>query len=132
MAGEVEDLLGELERHGEAGVAGVESLGRGQPHQAHLVPRAPAALGQPGGHVLAQAHGLADLADGAAGTVTDDSGADGGPLAAITVIEVLDHLLAPLMLAVDVDVRRLTPAVRHASLSRRPSPPRISGPTPRH
>ena len=37
----------------------------------------------------------------------DDGGADGGAVAAIALIDVLDHLLAPLVLEVDVDVGRL-------------------------
>ena len=81
MAEEVEDLLGELERHGQMRVAGVEPLGRGERRQAHLVARTPAALGQPGRDILREAHSLADLADGAAGAVADDGGADRRPLA---------------------------------------------------
>ncbi len=39
------------------------------------------------------------------GAVVDDGGADGGAVAAVALIDVLDHLLAPFMLEVDVDVR---------------------------
>src|SRR3954468_10736340 len=80
------------------------------------MPWPPAALGQPGGDVLGEAHGLADLADGAAGAIADDSGADRRPLAAVAVIEVLDHLLAALVLEVDIDVGRLAPAGRDEAL----------------
>ena len=59
---------------------------------------------------------LADLADGAAGAVADDGGADRRPLAAVAVVEVLDHLLAALVLEVDVDVGRLAPAGRDEAL----------------
>src|SRR5262249_3046731 len=41
--------------------------------------------------------------------VMDDGGADSGALAAVARIEVLDHLLAPFVLKVDVDVGRLAP-----------------------
>ena len=37
----------------------------------------------------------------------DDGRADGGALAAIALVDVLDHLFAPLMLEIDVDVGRL-------------------------
>ena len=50
---------------------------------------------------------LADLADSHARAVVDDGGADGGALAAVALIEILDHLLAPLVLEIDVDVGRL-------------------------
>ncbi len=50
---------------------------------------------------------LADLADGAARAVVDDRGGDAGALAAIAFVDVLDHLLAPFMLEIDVDIGRL-------------------------
>ena len=68
---------------------------------------APDQAGKPGRHVLREAHGLADLADRHARAVVDDGGADGGALAAVALVEVLDHLLAPLVLEIDVDVGRL-------------------------
>ena len=80
-------------------MAEIEPLRLGERRKAELMPRAPAALGQPGGDILAAAHRLADLAHGAAGVLADDGGADGGPLAAVAV---LDHLLTPLVLEVDV------------------------------
>ena len=57
--------------------------------------------------VFGQAEGLADLADGHARAIVDDGGDDGRPLAAIAAVDVLHHLLAPLMLEIDIDVRRL-------------------------
>ena len=50
---------------------------------------------------------LADLADRRAAAVGNHGRGDAGALAAIAAIDVLDHLLAPLVLEVDVDVRRL-------------------------
>src|SRR5581483_12149407 len=60
--------------------------------------------------------GLAHLADGHARPVVDDGGADGGALAAVAGVEVLDHLLAPLVLEVDVDVGWLAPVGRDEAL----------------
>src|SRR5206468_570952 len=45
--------------------------------------------------------------DRRAGAVGDDGRGDAGALAAVTLIDVLDHFLAPLMLEVDVDIGRL-------------------------
>src|SRR4029453_8636936 len=70
---------------------------------------APDHAGQRRRHVLLEAQRLADLADRHARPVMDDGGADRGALAAVAIVEILDHLLAPLMLEIDVDVRRLTP-----------------------
>jgi hypothetical protein len=42
-----------------------------------------------------------------AGAVGDDGGGDAGAVAAVLLIDVLDHLLAPLVLEIDVDVGRL-------------------------
>ena len=56
---------------------------------------------------LGQAQRLAHVADGAARAVGDDDGGDGGALAPVLAVDVLDHFLAPLVLEVHVDVRRL-------------------------
>ena len=47
---------------------------------------------------------LADLANGGAGAEVDHGRGQPGAVAAIARIDVLDHLLAPLMLEIDVDV----------------------------
>src|SRR5690554_2680054 len=54
--------------------------------------------------ILRQPHGLADLAYGGARAVGDDGRGKPGPLAAVAGVDVLDHLLAPLVLEIDVDV----------------------------
>ena len=80
------------------------------------VAHAPDEAGQRPGHVLLEAQGLADLADGHARAVVDDGGADGGALAAVAAVEILDHLLAPLVLEIHVDVGRLAPLGRDEAL----------------
>ena len=57
--------------------------------------------------ILGQAERLADLADGRAAAIGDHGGGDAGALAAVFFVDVLDHLLAPLVLEIDVDVGRL-------------------------
>ena len=63
-----------------------------------------------------QAQRLADLADRHARAVVDDGGADRGAVAAVALVDVLDHLLAPLVLEVDVDVGRLVALGRDEAL----------------
>ena len=63
-----------------------------------------------------QAEGLADLADGRAAAIGDHGGGDAGALAAVFAVDVLDHLLAPLVLEIDVDVGRLAPLRRDEAL----------------
>ena len=59
---------------------------------------------------------LARVAHRALGAIGDDGGGDRGAVAAVLRVEVLDHLLAPLVLEVDVDVRRLVPLLRDEAL----------------
>ena len=66
-------------------------------------------LGQGIDPIEREAERLADVADGALGAVGDDDGRHAGPLAAVLVVEVLQHFLAPLVLEIDVDVGRLVP-----------------------
>ena len=68
------------------------------------------------GQVLGQAQGLADIADGAAGPVADDGGAERGVVAAVGLVDPLHDDLAPLVLEVDIDVRRLAPLLRDEAL----------------
>ena len=68
---------------------------------------APDGLGKRCGDVLRQSQGLADFADGAARAVVHHGRADRGAIAAVALVDVLDHLLAPLVLEIDVDVGRL-------------------------
>ena len=50
---------------------------------------------------------LADFAQRAFRAVMDDGGDNPGAVAAIALIDILHHLLAPLMFEIDVDVGRL-------------------------
>ena len=66
--------------------------------------------------VLAQAEGLADLADGRTAAIADHGGGDAGALAAVFAVDILNDLLAPLVLEIDVDVGRLAPLRRDEAL----------------
>ena len=107
MAREAEQLRREADRLADLGVGGIEP-GLADVLVGDLaVALAPDSAGERRGHVLLEAQRLADLADRHARAVVDDGRADGGALAAVARIEVLDHLLAPLVLEIDVDVGRL-------------------------
>src|SRR5215207_10154860 len=76
--------------------------------RAHVAaPGAPDRGGERADHVLGKAESLADLADGRAPAIADDSGRDAGAFAPIAPVDVLDHLLAPFVLEIDVDIRGL-------------------------
>ena len=66
--------------------------------------------------ILGQAESLAHLAKGGTGAIGDDGGGDGGIVAAVMIENILDHLLAPLMLEIDVDIGRLAPVGRDEAL----------------
>ena len=70
-------------------------------------------------HVLGQTEHLADLADGAAAAIADHRRREAGTLAAIFLVDVLDDLLAPLVLEIDVDVGRLAALRRHEALEQK-------------
>src|SRR5438309_6456786 len=62
-----------------------------------------------------EAERLANLADGKPGAERDDVGHHPGPLLAVLLVDVLDHLLAAAGGKVDIDVRsRLLPFVEEA------------------
>ena len=63
-------------------------------------------------HVLRQAHRLADLADRGAAAQVDHGGGQPGAVAAIAFIDPLDHLFAPFVFEIDVDIRRLAAFLR--------------------
>ena len=66
--------------------------------------------------VLGEAEGLADLADGRTAAIGDHGGGDAGAVAAVFAVDILNDLLAPLVLEIDVDVGRLAPLRRDEAL----------------
>src|SRR2546422_11706575 len=59
---------------------------------------------------------FAHVAQGALRPVADDSRRDRGAVAAVLVVDVLDDLLAPVVLEVDVDIGRLVALLRDEAL----------------
>jgi carbon monoxide dehydrogenase subunit G len=78
--------------------------------------------GQRGDGVLGQPKALADLADRASAAVGDDGGRQPGPVAAVFGVDVLDHLLAALVLEIDVDVGRLVALLGDEALEQEVDP----------
>src|SRR5690606_35619729 len=69
----------------------------------------------------AQAERLADIPDGAPRAVADHRGGEPRAVAAVFPVDVLDHLLAPLMLEIDVDVGRLVAGGGDEALEQQPA-----------
>ncbi len=107
MAREAHELVRQAQRLAQSAVARIE------PGLAHLgiVDRiaapAPDDAGERCRHVGREAQGLPHLADGAARAIAAHHRGHPRALAAVFAVDVLDHLLAPLMLEIDVDVGRL-------------------------
>ncbi len=116
VAREAYEFLGQFKRQLQAGTVAVQARALDVVLRQALAPGAPHRAGQGGGHVLGQAQRLAHVADRRTRAIADLGGADGGAVAAVTFIDVLDHLLAPLVLEVDVDVGRLAPLLRKEAL----------------
>ncbi len=76
----------------------------------------PELRGERADRVARQAHRGADLADGALAAIMDDRRAKARAVAAIGLVDVLDHLLAALMFEIDVDVGRLVARLGHEAL----------------
>src|SRR5688572_28292022 len=68
---------------------------------------------------LLDAERLADVADRAAAAISDDRGRQCGSLARVLAVDVLNDLLAPLVLEIDVDVGRLVALLRDEAFDQR-------------
>ena len=119
MAGKADQFAGERERLGKARIGRIESGAARMLVRDRLRRPAPQRAGERADRVLRQAENLADLADGAAPAIADHGRGKPRALASVTGIDVLDHLLAPLVLEIDVDVGRLAPFGRDEALEQK-------------
>ena len=107
MARKASQLLRHLQRKHE------RRIGRVEADRAHAIFAERCRVVTPGGsverrdNVVRQAKNLGRLTDRRARAIGDDGGGEPGALAPVALIDVLDHLLAPLVLEIDVDVGRL-------------------------
>ena len=116
VAGEADDLLDQGQRLAQAPVFRVEADLAQALFLDRLARPAPDLARQRGGDVGGEPHGLADLADRRARAEVDDGRRQPGALPAIAFVDVLDHLLAALVLEVDVDVGGLVAGLGHEAL----------------
>jgi len=99
-------LLGQFENPPQVRIIEVHARFRHM-RLANLAPvPAPHRPGQRASDILAQPHRLAHFANRHARAVVDHGGAQSRAVAAIAGVDILDHLLAPLMLEIDVDIGR--------------------------
>ena len=116
MARRAHQLAGEIERQAQASVGEVEVQRLDVLVLDAFLRPAPDLRGQHLDEVLGQAQRLADVADRALGAIADDGRAEGGVIAAVGLEDPLHDDLAPLMLEIDVDVRRLAALLRDEAL----------------
>src|SRR5215210_4874365 len=127
VAREAYELVREIDRLADGGVCGIESRLPDLVVRQLLAPVAPDRVGQRRGDVGREAERLADLADRHARTVVDDRRADRGALPPVASVEVLDDLLAALVLEIDVDVGRLVAVRREEAGEERIDLVRVDG-----
>src|SRR5437773_11599144 len=72
----------------------------------HAATPAEEIAGQQPHHVFGESECFADIANGTLAAIGDDGGGDSGAMTAVLLVNVLNHLLTPLMLEIDIDVRR--------------------------
>jgi hypothetical protein len=125
MARKADQLARQRQHPRELRVGGIEPDAARVLFRHRLGRPAPQHAGERADGVVGQPEHLADLADGAAGAVADHGGGEAGTMAAVALVDVLDHDLASLMLEIDVDVRRLAAVGRDEALEQEIDPRRI-------
>src|SRR5690606_40219842 len=73
-----------------------------------------------------------DVADRAARAVADHGGGERGAFAAVVFVDVLDHLLAALVLEIHVDVRRFVALLGQEAFEQQAHARRVDGGDPEH
>ena len=107
MARKAHQLAGIFKRLGNARLVRVDAELIADPVLGQIIGGpAPDRLGQGRDDIARQAKHLADLADGAARAIAIDRRGHGGAAASVFFVDILDHLLAPLMLEINIDIRR--------------------------
>ena len=112
-------LARQLQRQRQRRIGGIE------PGRAHAVLADRRRAMAPGGAVerrddiVREAENLGRLADRRARAIGGHRGGQARPLAPVALVDVLDHLLAPLVLEVDVDVGRLVALGRDEALEQK-------------
>ncbi len=119
MAWKADQLFRHLERELEGRVGGIK------PYRAHAILAdrrcllSPGRSVESGDDIVREAEDLGRFADRRARAIGDHRGGEAGALAPIAIIDILDHLFAPLVLEVDVDVGRLVALGRDEALEQK-------------
>src|SRR6516165_11223080 len=125
VARKADQLRSEIECHAQGAVGGVEpGLAHSQISDRVVAP-APDDAGECGDDIDAETQGLADLADRRARAVADHRGGETGPVAAVLFIDVLNDLLAPLMLEININIGWLVARSADEALEQHIDPRRI-------
>ena len=127
MAREAGQLARQLDRHAQARLGRVEADFADMFLVDAVGAPAPYRAGQRRDRVGRQRQRLADLADRHARAIVDHGRGEAGALAAVLAVDVLDHLLAALMLEIDVDVGRFAALGRDEALEQQIHAARIDG-----
>ena len=107
MAGKAQYLRGERDEARNHGILGIETGGTDAVRvDALAIPPLHAARELVDLRKI-EPQRLADVPQGAARTIANDGGRQGRALAAVLAVDILNHLFAPLVLEIHVDVRRL-------------------------
>ena len=125
MPRRADQLLGELERQPEPAIFNieVEFLGFFLRRPRCSSPRS---SGQRARDIFRQAKRLADFAHGAAGSVARDDGRQGRPRAAVGLVNPLNDFFTPLMLEIDINIRRLAALLADETLEQQALANRIN------
>jgi hypothetical protein len=116
VARRADQLTRQLQREREARIGAVEPELVDVAVGDALAGPAPHLPGERGRQVLGQAQRLAHLAHRAARAEAADHGGERGVIVRVGAIDPLDHVLAPLMLEIDVDVGRLVAVLGNEAL----------------
>src|SRR5262249_50951023 len=116
MARKADQLARQRQHLGEMWIGGVEAGATRRLVLNRLSRGAPQHAGERPDGVVRQSKCFADLTDGAAGTVGDHGGGKARTVTAVALIDVLDDLLTPLVLEIDIDIGRLASFRRDEAL----------------
>src|SRR5882757_8074933 len=107
MARKADQLRREIEREAQGAVGWVEPGFAYSQVGNRVIAPPPDDAGECRDDINAETKHLADLADRRTRAVADHGGGETGPVTAVFFVDVLDHLLTPLVLEIDIDVGRL-------------------------
>ena len=119
MAGKTGQLARQLQRQRERRIGGIEAGALRLRRLDRLRAVAPGGVVERDDHVVGEAEDLGRLADRRTRAIGRDRARQAGACPSVARVDVLDHLLAPFVLEVDVDVGRLVALGRDEALEQK-------------